>query len=64
MTQTFDQIQMDRESLAGGLKQVLDEATDPWGVKVTRVEITGALLILATCCGKRFNLPFLQLLLS
>lgn len=39
-TQTFDQIQEERVQLAIDLKRTLDEATDPWGVDVTRVEIT------------------------
>lgn len=39
-TRTFDEIQSDRQSLALSLKETLDEATDPWGIDVTRVEIT------------------------
>lgn len=38
--QTFDQVQNDRSAIADSLKQILDEATDPWGIDVTRVEIT------------------------
>ena len=28
-----------RDTIANNIKQILDEATDPWGVKVERVEI-------------------------
>lgn len=39
-THTFDAIQMERQKLATNLKEVIDSATDPWGIDVTRVEIT------------------------
>lgn len=41
---SFDQIQLDREAIASNLKSVLDDATDPWGIDVTRVEITDLIL--------------------
>jgi len=37
--QTLDQILSDRSSVAGNLQQIIDVATDEWGVKVSRVEI-------------------------
>jgi regulator of protease activity HflC (stomatin/prohibitin superfamily) len=37
---TYDQIQLERKNLAEHLKRVLDDATDPWGVDVCRVELT------------------------
>jgi regulator of protease activity HflC (stomatin/prohibitin superfamily) len=37
---TWQQIQVERKSLISGLKAILDEATDAWGVDVTRVEMT------------------------
>jgi len=37
---TFEEIQLQREALATTLKRDLDDATDPWGLDVTRVEIT------------------------
>eukprot|EP00511_Aplanochytrium_stocchinoi_P000638 CAMPEP_0204824506 /NCGR_PEP_ID=MMETSP1346-20131115/2511_1 /ASSEMBLY_ACC=CAM_ASM_000771 /TAXON_ID=215587 /ORGANISM="Aplanochytrium stocchinoi, Strain GSBS06" /LENGTH=297 /DNA_ID=CAMNT_0051951679 /DNA_START=227 /DNA_END=1120 /DNA_ORIENTATION=+ len=36
----FDEIQAQREEIVETLQQLLDEATDPWGIKVNRVEIT------------------------
>jgi len=39
----FDEIQAQREEIVETLQQLLDEATDPWGIKVNRVEITGKL---------------------
>ena len=37
---TYEQIQLERKSLASTLKKILDVATDQWGVEVTRVELT------------------------
>jgi len=37
---TFAQVQVERTSMIQSLKMVLDKATDPWGVDVTRVEMT------------------------
>merc|ERR1711934_667344 len=38
-TKTLSEILADREQIAGHMQSSLDEATDPWGVKVERVEI-------------------------
>ena len=38
-TRNLGDILSERESIATEMKQTLDEATDPWGVKVERVEI-------------------------
>lgn len=38
-TRNLADILADRETIAAALQQTLDEATDPWGVKVERVEI-------------------------
>lgn len=35
----LDQTLTSRESINGKMQAILDEATDPWGIKVTRVEI-------------------------
>lgn len=37
---TYEQIQLERKNLAEHLKRVLDDATEPWGVDITRVELT------------------------
>lgn len=37
---TYEQIQLERKTIAEYLKRILDDATDPWGVDVTRVELT------------------------
>jgi regulator of protease activity HflC (stomatin/prohibitin superfamily) len=36
---SFDEILAEREKINRRLHEVLDEATDPWGIKVTNVEI-------------------------
>uniref|UniRef100_A0A914VYW5 Band 7 domain-containing protein n=1 Tax=Plectus sambesii TaxID=2011161 RepID=A0A914VYW5_9BILA len=38
-TKTLAEILSDREHIAQSMKSVLDEGTDPWGVKVERVEV-------------------------
>lgn len=38
-TKTLSDILSERETIANAMQQVLDEGTDPWGVKVERVEI-------------------------
>ncbi|XP_071477516.1 band 7 protein AGAP004871-like [Diadema antillarum] len=38
-TKTLGEMLTDRESISSQMQSVLDEATDPWGVKVERVEI-------------------------
>ena len=35
----LDQTLTSREAINGKMQAILDEATDPWGIKVTRVEI-------------------------
>uniref|UniRef100_A0A1I7Y5B8 PHB domain-containing protein n=1 Tax=Steinernema glaseri TaxID=37863 RepID=A0A1I7Y5B8_9BILA len=38
-TKTLSEVLMERDIIAGVIEKVLDEGTDPWGVKVQRVEI-------------------------
>ena len=38
-TKNLGDILSDREQIAGMMQSTLDEATDPWGVKVERVEV-------------------------
>jgi len=38
-TRTLAGILSDREQISGELLKILDEATDPWGIKVERVEV-------------------------
>jgi len=38
-TKTLGDILSDREQIAGMMQTILDKATDPWGVKVERVEV-------------------------
>ena len=38
-TKTLGDILSDREQIAAVMQSTLDEATDPWGVKVERVEV-------------------------
>ena len=38
-TKTLGDILSDRESIALEMQTVLDEGTEPWGVKVERVEV-------------------------
>ena len=38
-TKKLGDILSDREQIAGMMQSTLDEATDPWGVKVERVEV-------------------------
>ena len=38
-TKKLDEILTDREQIASMMQTILDEATDPWGVKVERVEV-------------------------
>jgi erythrocyte band 7 integral membrane protein len=38
-TKTLGDILSDRESIASQMQTVLDEGTEPWGVKVERVEV-------------------------
>jgi len=37
---TYNQIQMERVKLAQALKAILDNASEPWGVDITRVELS------------------------
>jgi len=43
-TRTLSQVLSDRESIAREMQQILDVATDPWGIKVTRVEVKDCIL--------------------
>ena len=38
-TKNLSDVLMERDSISHSIQQILDEATDPWGVKVERVEI-------------------------
>ena len=38
-TKSLGEILCDRESIAQDMQTTLDEATEPWGVKVERVEV-------------------------
>jgi len=38
-TKNLSEILADRETIAHTMQAALDEATDPWGVKVERVEM-------------------------
>jgi erythrocyte band 7 integral membrane protein len=38
-TKTLAQLLTDRDSIADQMERELDEATDPWGIKVLRVEM-------------------------
>ena len=38
-TKKLDEILTDRDQIAGMMQTILDKATDPWGVKVERVEV-------------------------
>ena len=38
-TRNLGEILSEKESIAGEMKEVLDVATEPWGVKVERVEV-------------------------
>lgn len=38
-TKTLQEILADREAIANSMQVHLDEGTDPWGVKVERVEM-------------------------
>jgi len=38
-TKTLQEILVDRDSISSGMQSTLDSATDPWGIKVERVEI-------------------------
>ena len=38
-TKNLGDILSDREQIANMMQSTLDEATDPWGVKVERVEV-------------------------
>jgi len=38
-TKNLSEILSERETIAGGILQQLDEATDPWGIKVERMEL-------------------------
>jgi len=41
-TKSLHEILSDRESISNAMQSALDEATEPWGIKVERVEIRQA----------------------
>jgi len=43
-TKSLHEILSDRESISNAMQSALDEATEPWGIKVERVEIKDARL--------------------
>jgi len=38
-TKTLAELLSEREAIAGGLKTMIDTATDPWGIDIERVEV-------------------------
>ena len=54
-TKTLQDVLQDRESLAHHMQEILDEATDCWGVKVERVEVLVAVFLF-----KCFNCIFFE----
>ena len=48
-TKTLGDILSDRESIALEMQTVLDEGTEPWGVKVERVEVVIFIIIITIC---------------
>jgi len=38
-TKTLAELLSEREAIAGGLKTMIDAATDPWGIDIERVEV-------------------------
>ena len=43
-TKTLTQVLSERESISEEMQNVLDEATDPWGITVERVEVKDVVL--------------------
>merc|ERR1712233_136426 len=43
-TKNLHEILSDRDSISGSVQLLLDEATEPWGIKVERLEIKDARL--------------------
>merc|ERR1712113_401497 len=43
-TKTLAEILSDRESIAADLKGMIDQATDPWGIDIERVEVKDVIL--------------------
>merc|ERR1711872_829382 len=41
-TKTLAELLSEREAIAGGLKTMIDTATDPWGIDIERVEVIAA----------------------
>jgi len=39
---TLDELLADREKLSTRLREIIDSATEPWGVKVTAMELLKA----------------------
>lgn len=45
-TKNLAEVLADRETISHAMQVTLDEATDPWGVKVDRVEMYGSFMLL------------------
>ena len=59
-TKTLAEILSEREAIAAHLIEILDDATDPWGVKVERVEVKDVRLLMQL--QRAMQLRYLQTL--
>jgi erythrocyte band 7 integral membrane protein len=59
-TKYLHEILSDRDSISGALKLLIDEATEPWGITVERVEIKDARLPIQLQVGSELLLSFSQ----